>query len=126
MPLPEVAFLHYGDQPVPFIINLLDYKCNDKFGIIVFEGFYRVNNDISGGSYEFSLPQQMKMVMCRRDNIATLIPGAGFMSPVTQEYRIIEEHIYTIEIYKRDIHTDLKYINKQTIFFHILDKESTP
>jgi len=124
MPLPEVAFLNYGDQPVPVMLTLLDYKCNGKSGIILFEGFYHINNDSTEGPYKYSLPQQMKMFMQRRDNLQTLIPGPGLMSPIRAEYRIIEEHLYTIEIYKREIYTDLKYINRQTIYFHILDKDS--
>ena len=126
MPLPEVAFLNHGDQPVPIMLTLLDYKRNGNSGMILFEGFYDVNDDTSEGSYEYSLPQQMKMFMQRRDNSQTLILGAGFMSPVRAEYRIIEEHVYTIEIYKREIHTDLKYINRQTIYFHILNNHYAP
>lgn len=127
MPKTDVVFLHEADHPCPFLLTLIEYTCDGKEGSILFEGFYRVN-DVAGGSagsYEHSLPQIMKLYVRRLEDIPTLILQGGHHDHIQQEYRTLDEHIYRVEVYKRILHTNYKHLNKMTLQFRVLNKESS-
>jgi hypothetical protein len=124
MPQTEVVFSQEVDKPCPFLLHLINYKCDGKEGIVLFEGHYHINNT-SEGPYEHCLPQTINLFARTLEDIPTLIVSRGDMSPIHQEYRVLTEHIYTVEIYKTIQHTNYTHLNRISIYFRILNKESS-
>ena len=119
MPRTEVVFLHETEYPSPFLLILHDYTCNGKEGIVKFDGFYRVNNTSETGPYTHTLPQQLKLFVRRLEDIPTLILR-GEATPVEQVYRTIDEHVYTVEVYKYITHTNFQHLNTMSVYFRII------
>ena len=114
----EVMFLHAHDQEQPFIINILKCECDDIMGKITFEGFYNVDNEMEvTPKYTQRLPQSMKLFIRR---IEPIISTSFSYKAQPQQYKIVEEHFYDVEIYKLETHTKLKHINRHTLYFRIL------
>lgn len=114
----EVMFLNNPDQEQPGILNILKYECNGIKGQITFEGFYKVDNEMEDTpKYTQTLPQTMKLSIRL---IEPIISTSFSYKAQPQQYRLLEEHVYDIIIYKLDTHTKLKYINKHTVYFNVL------
>lgn len=125
MPRIEVVFLDETDCPCPFLLALHEYTCNGKEGIVKFDGYYRVNNTQEKGPYAHNLPQRLKLFVRRLEDIPTLI-SRGELSPVDQVYRTLNEHVYTVDVYKYITHTPYQHLNTITLYFRIINnKESS-
>lgn len=127
----------HDDYRVPYICSdePFEYVCDGEEGYITFDGYYYVENHAppypedsdleNSGRYPEWLPKTMNMIYVKREE-----------APPS---KVIEETVYTIEIYKKIIHKSTNRIsqiedddgevmnvcffptNKQTIYFRILE-----
>jgi len=116
----EVMFLHAHSQECPYIYEFINYTCDGIEGSIKFEGYYNVNNEGDDNpKYKENLPQTMKIFIRK---LQPIISPAITYNVRPQQYKTIEEHLYTVVIYKLETHTNFKYLNRHTLYFRILDK----
>jgi len=128
----------------------ISYKCDGKEGEIYFNGYYYVEDHAPPypedeglevwvrSRYEQYLPKTHMMFVSRYEKEPYKIEKIE--DRTINHYKKVEEHIYTIEIYKRVIHECTNEIsqiedgddlldvcffptNKQTIYFRVLKDE---
>uniref|UniRef100_A0A6C0KW32 Uncharacterized protein n=1 Tax=viral metagenome TaxID=1070528 RepID=A0A6C0KW32_9ZZZZ len=134
-----------GPKKTPYIYNqqTFEYVCDGITGSLCFDRYYYIEDSEpvkkEEARYSDWLPQTLDMYVKRREvePYKNVVNEHGY---TTFFYTVVEEHLYTIEIYKRVIHESTDQIsqvededgeemnvcffptNKQTIYFRILAK----
>jgi hypothetical protein len=149
----EIFFRTIDNSSVPYIVDqeTTEYVCDGKEGSVCFDGYYYVEDHAPPYPEDDALqpwkrprrndewlPKILKMYMKRyeKEPRRTEVSEKGVTSLF---YHTLEEHFYTIEIYKRTTHASTDRIseeedehglpmsicffptNKQTIYFRVLE-----
>ena len=115
----EVMFFNESEQECPFLFHIIKHESSDREGQITFEGFYNVDNEMeTAPKYTQRLPQNMKLLIRK---VEPIISTSFSYKAQPHQYKTVEEHFYDVVIYKLETHTKLKYINKHTLYFRVLD-----
>jgi hypothetical protein len=126
----SVVELHFTPfRRSPNIRRVYQYQCDGREGYFTFDGYYYIHdaplNDADKLDYVHYLPQTVQMIMKRYT--------------VEDHRKKLEEHTYTVELYKRILLMDtteqcegsgedaitLFPTHLQRVFFHIVPTQST-
>jgi hypothetical protein len=89
-----------GPKATPYIMDreTTVYECDGKEGSLRFNGYFYVKDEPT--EYSDYLPMKMYLIMRRVEKEPWKVEGG------TQYFKTVEEHMYSVEIYRRVTHDD--------------------